>query len=164
MTRPGAGWVTRVRRAARGRGAGRAEPPERPTPLTTERVAAELARRGYHFRTSPGQITGTWDGHRVWFRLLGDENEILQVRGRWGDDLPAERRTVLLRAVNDWNRDRRWPRAHVEESDDRLTVWAEVSVDYEQGATSLQLEQTVTCGLASSIAFFESVDGLVALG
>jgi len=102
---------------------------ELPRALSMARIGDHLTRRGYHFRVDDdGDITGTWDGHRFWFLLLGDRSEILQVRGRWSTSLPLESRLVTLQAVNDWNRERIWPKVYVREEAGRLALYAEVSV------------------------------------
>ena len=66
-----------------------------PAPLTESRVSAFLNARGYRFTTDEdGDLTGTWDGHRFWFLLLGDDEEVIQVRGRWSRSLPLEQRAA----------------------------------------------------------------------
>ncbi|PZR55553.1 YbjN domain-containing protein [Xylanimonas oleitrophica] len=132
--------------------------PQRPVPLTAQRVGDDLARRGYRFRIDDdGDVTGTWDGNRFWFLLLGDHDEILQVRGRWAGAVSSRARLAVLQAVNDWNRERIWPKVYVREEDDGLALYAEVSVDFEHGATDDQIAATVSCGLVTAAQFFASV-------
>ncbi|MFC8921525.1 YbjN domain-containing protein [Cellulosimicrobium sp. NPDC057127] len=153
------GWFARLF------GNRRPKPPEQaaglgevPRPLSMSRVGDHLTRRGYHFRVDDdGDITGTWDGHRFWFLLLGERSEILQIRGRWSTTLPVEARLPTLQAVNDWNRERIWPKVYVREEAGRLAVYAEVSVDLEHGATDAQLAQTVSCGLGTAVQLFQAV-------
>lgn len=129
-----------------------------PTPVSLARVGNDLARRGYRFRTDDdGDITGTWDGNRFWFLLLGDESEILQVRGRWAGTVPDSARPAVLQACNDWNRERIWPKVYTRAERGGLALYAEVSVDLEQGATDAQLAETVSCGLVTASQFFASV-------
>jgi len=133
---------------------------ELPTPLSTRRIGDHLSRRGYHFRIDDdGDITGTWDGNRFWFLLLGDHQEILQVRGRWSSTVPVTARLALLQSVNDWNRERIWPKVYVREESGGLAVYAEVSVDLEQGATDDQLGQIVSCGLGTAVQLFSTIGG-----
>lgn len=130
----------------------------RPRPLSSARVADDLSRRGYRFRTDDdGDVTGTWDGNRFWFLLLGDHDEILQVRGRWAGTVPPDSRLAVLQAVNDWNRERVWPKVYARREGDGLALYAEVSVDFEHGATDEQLAATVSCGLVTSSQFFSTV-------
>ena len=137
-------------------------PVELPTPLTRDRVGAYLARRGYTFRLDEdGDITGTWDGNRFWFLLLGTKQEILQVRGRWHRPLPDSGRLAALQIINDWNRERIWPKAYLRSEPTGLALYTEVSVDFSPGATKNQLEQMLACGLGTSIQLFTSVSALL---
>jgi hypothetical protein len=131
---------------------------EVPTSLSTRRIGDYLSQRGYHFRIDDdGDITGTWDGNRFWFLLLGDHQEILQVRGRWSTTVPVASRLPLLQAVNDWNRERIWPKVYVRQESTELAVYAEVSVDLEHGATDEQLGQIVSCGLGTAVQLFSTI-------
>ncbi|MFC8597953.1 YbjN domain-containing protein [Isoptericola sp. NPDC057191] len=167
--RRAAGAVGRVVQDAGARVAARADgPPARPgrrspdpRPLSSARVADDLSRRGYRFRTDDdGDVTGTWDGNRFWFLLLGDHDEILQVRGRWAGTVPEGSRMAVLQAVNDWNRERVWPKVYTRPEGDGLALYAEVSVDFEHGATDEQLAATVSCGLVTSSQFFSTVGAM----
>jgi len=132
-----------------------------PRPLSSARVADDLSRRGYRFRTDDdGDVTGTWDGNRFWFLLLGDHEEILQVRGRWAGTVPEGSRMAVLQAVNDWNRERVWPKVYTRPEGDGLALYTEVSADFEHGATDEQLAATVSCGLVTSSQFFSTVGAL----
>ena len=133
-----------------------------PTPLTEARVSAFLNARGYRFTTDEdGDLTGTWDGHRFWFLLLGDDNEVIQVRGRWSRSLPLEQRAAAILALNDWNRERIWPKAYLREESGALAVYSEVSADFEPGVTDLQLDQVLACGLGTGVQLFAGLDGLL---
>ncbi|MFE6969830.1 YbjN domain-containing protein [Isoptericola sp. NPDC057653] len=132
-----------------------------PRPLSSARVADDLSRRGYRFRTDDdGDVTGTWDGNRFWFLLLGDHEEILQVRGRWAGTVPEGSRMAVLQAANDWNRERVWPKVYTRPEGDGLALYTEVSADFEHGATDEQLAATVSCGLVTSSQFFSTVGAL----
>lgn len=65
--------------------------------------------------------------------------------------MPVTSRLALLQAVNDWNRERIWPKVYVREEGQGLAMYAEVSVDLEQGATDDQLGQIVSCGLGTAV-------------
>ena len=130
-------------------------------PLSAERIADELTRRSYRFSVDDdGDLTGTWDGHRFWFLLLGEREEILQVRGRWNGTVPNTLRSSVLQAVNDWNRERLWPKAYVIPEGDELAIYGEVSLDFEQGATDDQLAAAIACGLVTGTQFFQSLGAL----
>ncbi|PJI94371.1 YbjN domain-containing protein [Luteimicrobium subarcticum] len=160
--RPQTGWLGRLLRNAT---KGPAEAPHEsdvPTPVTTERIAAFLTRRGYRFRIDDdGDITGTWEGHRFWFLLLGPHGTLLQVRGRWARTVGGDERLGVLQAANDWNRDRIWPKVYLREEDGGLGVYGEVSVDLEHGATDDQLGQVVSCGLGTGVQLFSALSALL---
>ena len=136
--------------------------PQRTRPLDDARVEAYLQGQGYHVhRDEDEDLTGTWDGDRFWFLLLGEQSEVLQVRGRWHRTLPPERRTAALLAVNDWNRERIWPKVYLREEEGGTAVYAEVSTDLEHGVTDDQLAQLVGCGLGTAVQFFAALGHLV---
>jgi hypothetical protein len=123
-----------------------------------DRVGTFLTQRGYRFRVDEdGDITGTWEGHRFWFMLLGPEKAVLQVRGRWDRAITPGARLAALQAANDWNRERIWPKVYLREEGEGLAVYAEVSVDLESGATDDQLGQVVSCGLGTGVQLFSSL-------
>lgn len=133
-----------------------------PTPLHRERMARYLTEHDYHFAVDDdGDLTGTWDDHRFWFLLLGDAQEIVQIRGRWSRTLPMEQRSAALLALNDWNRERIWPKCYLREEDDRIAVYSEVSADLEPGANNDQLDQILACGLGTGVQLFSALDELI---
>jgi len=156
------GWLARVFGTTRPKKAAPPPPLERATPLARGRIAAYLARRGYRYLVDDdGDLTGTWDGSRFWFLLLGDHNEIVQVRGRWHRTLPVAQRSALLLAANDWNRERIWPKVYLREEDGELALYSEVSVDLENGVTDTQLAQLLACGLGTGVQTFSALDSLL---
>lgn len=135
---------------------------QRTRPLDSARVEAYLLGQGYHVqRDEDDDLTGTWDGDRFWFLLLGENHEVLQVRGRWHRTLPEDRRAAALLAVNDWNRERIWPKAYLRSEDGELALYSEVSVDLEHGVTDDQLAQLVGCGLGTGVQLFAALSTLV---
>ena len=160
-----AGWVKRVFGNGGPKHAGPAPQRERTAPVTRDRIATYLLSRGYRFLLDDdGDLTGTWDGSRFWFLLLGEHDEILQIRGRWHRTLPTSRRTAVLLAANDWNRERIWPKVYVREEDGELALYSEVSVDLEHGVTSSQLAQLIACGLGTGVQMFTVLDNLLPPG
>ena len=157
------GWLSRVLLGlAKPAKVAPPRPGERPRALTRDRVARYLDSRGYRFVVDDdGDLTGTWDGSRFWFLLLGEQQEILQVRGRWHRSLQLDQREIASLAVNDWNRERIWPKAYVREEEGALALYSEVSSDFEPGATDLQLAQLVACGLGTGVQMFTALDGLL---
>ncbi|TQL04482.1 YbjN domain-containing protein [Cellulomonas sp. SLBN-39] len=135
---------------------------EPPRPLTRDRVGEYLLARGYRFVVDEdGDLTGTWDGSRFWFLLLGDQHEILQVRGRWHRTVPLAQRAALALAVNDWNRERIWPKAYLREEEGTLALYSEVSADLEPGVTDVQLAQLLACGLGTGVQLFAALEQIL---
>lgn len=158
----GPGWLLRVL-------GGLPKPTKRPSPddepprpLSRDRIGDYLLGRGYRFVVDEdGDLTGTWDGSRFWFLMLGEQEEILQVRGRWHRTFTLEQRPAVGLAVNDWNRERIWPKAYLREEDGAIALYSEVSADFEPGVTDLQLAQLVACGLGTGVQMFAALDGLL---
>lgn len=131
------------------------EPAHQTRPLTAERLAARLAALGYRVSTDDdGDIGGVWGQDRFWFLRMGSAREILQIRGRWHRTLPLEQRADVLLALNDWNRDRIWPKAYLRTEDGRTAVYAEVSVDLADGVTDDQIDAVLGRGLAAGGRLF----------
>jgi len=136
-----------------------------PTPLTRARIADYLTDKGYRFAIDDdGDLTGTWDGSRFWFLTLGENQEILQVRARWHRTLPVDQRRAIGLALNDWNRERIWPKAYLREEEGTIALYSEVSADLEPGVTDLQLAQLLACGLGTGVQMFAALDGVLPRG
>ena len=130
-------------------------PAQETRPLTAERLAARLAALGYRVSADDDvDIGGVWGQDRFWFLRVGSAREILQVRGRWRRTLPLEQRADVLLALNDWNRDRIWPKAYLRTEDGRTAVYAEVSVDLADGVTDDQIDAVIGRGLAAGGRLF----------
>jgi hypothetical protein len=120
----------------------------RPTPLSADRIVRWFERNDFHYFTDD-------DGD------LGDDKEILQVRGQWNREIAIERLEEVLDACAEWNAERIWPKAYVRVRDNGMVhVVAEVSTDLEHGATDAQLSQILFCGLSTSSTFFDAIDEL----
>lgn len=138
---------------------------EAPTPVTRERISAYLREHEYRFELDDdGDPTGLWDENQLWFILMGEEDEILQVRGKLRQSFTAANKIEALRAINDWSRDRIWPKVYLREEDEGLSLYAEVSVDLEHGVTDAQLAQQLSCGIATSAMAFEALSESLRLG
>lgn len=132
---------------------------QEPTALSRQRIENYLAQHNYSFEVDgAGDLTGLWDGNQLWFVRLGSKSEILQVRGRWHRTLNGANRLSALRAFNDWNRDRIWPKVYLREEKAGLVLYAEVSVDLEHGATDGQLQQYLSCGIATTTRVLNAVE------
>ncbi len=126
------------------------------TPVTRERVAAILEAADWNIGVDgDGDVFGTWDGHLFYFFLLGERDEILQVRGRWAGDAPAGAQAELLPFLDEHHRDRLWPKVYTREESESTGVYAEMSTDLEFGVADDQLEQLLKCALFTSLQLFD---------
>ena len=130
-----------------------------PTPVTRARIAEYLDGEGYrHVLDRDGDLAATWNGHPFWLMVSGEREEVLQVRGRWAGTASLELRPALLLVVNDWNRDRFWPKAYLRLEDDALALYGEWSTDLEHGATDAQLGQLVDTAIGTTLQLFAQVE------
>lgn len=133
-------------------------PAQRTAALTAERLTERLAALGYHVAADDdGDLVGLWGEDRFWFMRMGSNHEILQVRGRWHRAVPPAQRGEVLLALNDWNRERIWPKAYLRAEEGRVAVYAEVSVDLAEGVTDDQIDALIRRGLAAGGNLFESL-------
>ncbi len=141
------------------------KPDDAPTganaPLTRDRIEACMKARNWHYSIdSDGDLGGIWDNKVFYFFLLGEKQEILQVRGRWNRMLPAAAEVQAAQAANDFNRDKIWPKAYtrLEQDGEKLAFYTEVSTDLEFGVADDQLGQLIECGIMTGLRFFEALD------
>ncbi|GAA4622419.1 YbjN domain-containing protein [Cellulomonas oligotrophica] len=128
-------------------------------PLSAERITACLDAREMRYGIDgDGDVGGYWDGHLFYFFRIGQDQEYLQVRGRWNRQVGLDELAAVSAKVNDWNADRLWPKVYVRVEDDRLGVYAEHTVDYEHGLTDEQLDVHLACGISTALSFFEALD------
>ncbi len=136
--------------------------PESVRPVTRGRVEETLAREGYRFSVDQdGAIGGTWEGDRFTITLVGEAHTVLQVRGTWSRTLDAELAPGIAQVVNDWNRDRIWPKVYTRGHGQLLRVQTELSVDLTDGATDAQVAEVLACGLGTGVQFFRTLADLV---
>ncbi len=136
---------------------------EPPRPLTRERIADYLVSRGLPVRRRR---------RRRPHRHLGREPVLVPAARRAAGD-PAGPRAlapqparstsaaVVALAVNDWNRERIWPKAYLREEEGVLALYSEVSADFEPGVTDPQLAQLLACGLGTGVQMFSTLEALL---
>ncbi|MDR1118797.1 MAG: YbjN domain-containing protein [Bifidobacteriaceae bacterium] len=138
-------------------------PPERrespgsyPAPLTRDRIEAALTAEDWSYQIdSDGDIGGLWQSNIFYFFLYGDQHEILQVRGRWHQDLPINLRSSVRDLIDTWHFEKIWPKAYTTVDDSgRLWVLAEHAVDWENGVTDDQLRLTLRCSITTTLSLF----------
>lgn len=154
------GWWPWTRTRGDVAGVGPGPDPAVPRPLTHQRVRAWLTEQGYaYFVDGDGDLGGLWRSRLFFFFVLGDDQEILQVRGQWNRSFAIERMPELLELCNAWNGDRVWPKAYLRVRDDgSVHAVCEVSTDLGDGVTDAQLDELLACGLSSAAAFFDELD------
>ena len=130
-----------------------------PPALSSERIEQALAAEGWTYQIdSDGDIGGMWDNNLFYFFLYGDQNEILQIRGRWHQALPLEHRARVRQALDDYHQVKIWPKAYTRVDDDgRLWVLSEHTVDWEFGVTDEQLALTLRCAITTSLSLYHEL-------
>lgn len=128
-------------------------------PLTQERLTKIFDTQGWHYGIDDdGDLGGRWDGAGFYFFTAGAQKEILHISSAMAESVPTEREDELLNLLEDWNRDRIWPKSYyMTTADGSLSVRAEVNVDYEQGVTDEQLLQHVSCALGTSLQLYTHI-------
>lgn len=140
---------------------GAVPPPQNPVlPLSRPRIQAYLESQGWAYQVDKdGDVGGSWDQNSFYFFLLGDQLEILQVRGQWQRRFPATRENEIILLANALNREKIWPKIYTLRSSNEIgsevLVLAEVSVDLEHGVTDEQLAQFINCGIYTATRAFE---------
>lgn len=131
-------------------------------PITSARVERALRRHGYRYATDPaGMLRGNWDGNPFTIDLVGSPATVLQVRGTWSRALDPDLAPGLAQVVNDWNRDRIWPKVYTRTVNGRIRVHSEVSVDMGPGASDAQIDECLACGLGTGVQLFTQLTGLI---
>lgn len=132
------------------------------SPLTKDRIKERLDARGSSYGVdSDGDIGGYWDGHLFYFFIVGGDEEILQIRGRWNREIDPGQFDALVTLANQFNTDKLFPKAYVRKDDEgKVHVFAEHTVDYEHGATDEQLDLHFGSAIGSTVRFFEQLDEL----
>lgn len=132
--------------------------------VTRSRVEAALAAEGYRYQIrGDGSILGTWDGNRFTIALVGPEDAIVKVHGTWHGSVAADLAPALAQVVNDWNRDRIWPKVYTApDAVGGVRVHTAVAVDLTDGATDAQVAEAIACGLGTGVQFFANLADLLA--
>ncbi|MGW0433249.1 YbjN domain-containing protein [Micromonospora sp. NPDC003197] len=128
-------------------------------PLTNELIASVLTDNEYNFHTDDdGDLFGRWDDSLIYFFRLGTNGEVFQVRTMAATTFSVEDVPALHEFCNTWNHDRLWPKVYVHVEDDgNVRVCGEVVADLERGVTTPQLDQLISCGIATGCQMSEAV-------
>ncbi len=133
---------------------------ERVLPVTRDRIAASLHRRGYRYLVDErGDLCGLWAYRFFSFAVVRDQ--VLQVRGRWSRQASIERLWEILAFTDAWNRERRHPKCYVRVHDDgRVHVLTEVTLPVRTGLSDVQIDHHLAVGLAGGGLVFDALDEL----
>lgn len=128
-------------------------------PVSNERLARLFDETEVNYgRDDDGDLGGYWDDHLFQFWHAGENGEFFQVRGRWVRGVPESEYPAVLELVNRWNSEKIWPKGYVEVHDGEVFVYAEHTVDYEEGATDAQVHLHVRTGVATALRLFDDLD------
>lgn len=136
------------------------------TEFGRDRVVSYLVGKDLKFTLDDeGDIIGIWDGNPFWFLFLGPGGAFFQLRGRWHRKVSHQNRTLAMQALNDWNREKLWPKAFIREDDDGLqnSVFGETTFDFSEGVTDKQLHYTIEYSLQCTLQLFEHLTSVVSL-
>lgn len=134
------------------------------TPFSKERVVSYFIEEGYKFsHDDEGDIVGIWDGHPFWFLFLGKSSDFFQVRGTWNRKVTHANRNFMMHVMNDWNRDRIWPKGYIKEDPDgtESSVYAETSFDFGEGVTPKQLNYSIDYALHTALQLFTHLNAVL---
>ncbi len=133
-----------------------------PRQLTSQRIVDCLRDNDLQFFVDSHGEVGTISASRTYqFLLLGENREILIVRGHWNRAATIERANEILEVCNKWNTAMLWPKAYYRVRDDgEIHVFTEVSYDGEYGVTDTQIASLLNCGVQTGAQFFNELDTL----
>lgn len=128
-----------------------------PQEVTQDRLREIVEEKGWTYFTDSDGDLGFFMRTDVFYLFI--RNKVMTVRGRWHITLRPELLSRLRLRLNDWHRDKLWPKAYVLPSKNtgRLQVVTEVPIDYEYGANDAQLLQHLHCALATNRDLFETL-------
>ncbi len=128
-------------------------------PISQERIKEVFDRRKWQYYVdNEGDLGGMWDDDNFHFMLRGADKEILIISGRWHNSLTIDKLDQVREFIVQWHRSKLWPKCyHRIDDEGRVRIFTEVSIDYEHGATSEQLEQHISCALGTSGSFFREL-------
>ncbi|MFD0560385.1 putative sensory transduction regulator [Stackebrandtia endophytica] len=126
--------------------------------LSDERLTESLRRLSVRYLVDEaGALLAMWERHVVQIRREGPSGEILVLRARAYATLPAEWEDQGLRAVNEWNRTRRFLKAYIGEPTEtgRLPLYGETQIPLRPGITDALLDELIDCAAAVSGAYVD---------
>lgn len=129
-------------------------------PLSIDRIREIFDRSEINYGVDDeGDLLGGWEHGGFNFVAIGDDKDILCVRGTWFGELPEERLGEANAFTAEWNRERFWPKAYpVVTEEGTVRLLCEHVVAYPFGLTQEQLEDHLNCGLMTGNSLFEALN------
>lgn len=124
--------------------------PNPTSPLDEKRVSQVLDSAQINYYLDPqGEIGTVWENAQIYFRLLGEDNNILQILGMIE---PVEEKDTdvdrLVWFANSWNSETPWPKAVVlfegEGEDTKVQLRGEQTFVYVDGVSDPQLAADIS--------------------
>lgn len=127
--------------------------------LTQERIVEIFDEEEWHYIIDDdGDLGGRWGDVIIYFIILGQQKEMLQIVGRMSTPIDEAHHDEAMIFIEDWHRDRFWPKAYtVFDDEGAMRVCAEVNIDHEPGVSKLQLRQHIRCAVGTQMQFYEAL-------
>lgn len=126
--------------------------------LSDERLIHSLRRLGIRYLVDEsGSLLAMWERHVIQIRREGPGGEILVLRARAYSTLPTDWNDRAYRAVNEWNRTRRFLKGYIGEPTEsgRLPLYGETQIPLRPGLTDALLDELIDCAAAVSGAYID---------
>ncbi|WP_166987993.1 YbjN domain-containing protein [Canibacter zhoujuaniae] len=132
--------------------------PDAPEPLQQQVTVVTLGRLiklfdsyEWHYELDEeGYIKGLWNNYLHYFHLDEGTSNILQITAFARESVDPARRDELEAFIDDWHRERHWPKLIYEDTEDGdLLLRALFAHDFHAGATDAQLDLLVNCALTT---------------
>lgn len=137
-------------------------PREHLHPITRARLESTLTTLGYRTEVGhEGSLVRTSDGWQFTVAVLGDAATV-RVRGTSPRTIDTALAPGIAQVVNDWNRDRIWPKVFTRPHGTGLRLHTDVTAHLEGGASDAQLSEVIACGLGTGATFFAAIGDLLA--
>jgi hypothetical protein len=122
------------------------------TPVTYEKIEASLRELGLQYlKGNDGTFLAIFGSNaqrsemQVYLSIDGSMHDIFVMRGTSPERFPASDASLLLRLVNQWNSEFRWPKCTMSYTPDgsALSVWADFQIKTQSGISADLLAETI---------------------
>ncbi|HIV57258.1 MAG TPA: YbjN domain-containing protein [Candidatus Stackebrandtia faecavium] len=126
--------------------------------LSDERLIESLKRLSIRYLVDEsGALLAMWERHVLQIRREGPGGEILVLRARAYATLPRDWNERAFRAVNEWNRTRRFLKAYVGDpvESGKLPLHGEMQIPLRPGLSDALLDEFIDCAAAVSGSYID---------